>query len=92
MNDIRDGHYALGRTYLNDGKYDEAITHFQKVLEVDRNFIDSYHALALAYFEHVTYKRHKVLPSTNGSMSSIHRRRKSRSRKSYNSQQKMMRT
>ena len=48
--DIRDGHYTLGRAYLNDGQYDEAITHFQKVLEVDRDFIDGYHALALAYF------------------------------------------
>lgn len=48
--EIRDGHYTLGRAYLNDGQYDEAITHFQKVLEVDRDFIDGYHALALAYF------------------------------------------
>ena len=48
--DIRDGHYTLGRAYLSDGEYDEAITHFQKVLEVDRDFIDGYHALALAYF------------------------------------------
>ena len=50
MNDIRDGHYTLGRAYLNAGEYDEAIRHFQKVLEVDRDFIDGYHALALAYF------------------------------------------
>ena len=48
--DIRDGHYTLGRAYLNNGEYDEAIVHFQKVLEVDREFIDGYHALALAYF------------------------------------------
>ena len=48
--DIRDGHYTLGRAYLNDGQYDEAMRHFQKVLEVDRDFIDGYHALALAYF------------------------------------------
>ena len=48
--DIRDGHYTLGRAYLNAGEYDEAIAHFQKVLEVDRDFIDGYHALALAYF------------------------------------------
>ena len=48
--DIRDGHYRLGRAYLNAGEYDAAITHFQKVLEVDRDFIDGYHALALAYF------------------------------------------
>ena len=47
---IRDGHYTLGRAYLNAGEYDEAIRHFQKVLEVDRDFIDGYHALALAYF------------------------------------------
>ena len=50
MNDIRDGHYTLGIAYLNAGTYDEAITHFQKVLQMDSNFIDAYHALALAYF------------------------------------------
>ena len=50
MNEIRDGHYTLGRAYLNAGAYDEAITHFQKVLAADRDFIDGYHALALAYF------------------------------------------
>ena len=44
--DIRDGHYTFGRAYLTD----EAITHFQKVLEEDRDFLDGYHALALAYF------------------------------------------
>lgn len=50
MNEIRGGHYRLGIAYLNAGRYHEAITHFQQVVELDATFIDGYHALALAYF------------------------------------------
>ena len=50
MNEIRDGHYTLGIAYLNAGRYHEAVTHFQQVVELDATFIDGYHALALAYF------------------------------------------
>lgn len=38
--DIKDGHYRLGEAYLKDKQYAEAITHFQKVLRLDADFID----------------------------------------------------
>lgn len=50
MNDIRDGHYTLGKAYLSAEQYEEAITHFEQVLRLDADFIDAHHALALAYF------------------------------------------
>lgn len=50
MNEIRDGHYTLGKAYLTAERYPEAITHFQQTVELDATFIDGYHALALAYF------------------------------------------
>ncbi len=50
MNDIRDGHYTLGKAYLNAEQYDEAIEQLEKVVSVDADFIEGYHALALAYF------------------------------------------
>ena len=50
MDDIRDAHYTLGKAYLSDTQYAEAIPHFQQVLKLDPDFIDAYHALALAYF------------------------------------------
>ena len=46
MNDIRDGHYTLGKAYLHAEQYEEAITHFEQVLEIDLTFIDAHHALA----------------------------------------------
>ena len=50
MNDIRDGHYTLGKAYLRAEQYEEAITHFEQALRLDADFIDAHHALALAYF------------------------------------------
>lgn len=50
MNDIRDGHYTLGKAYLRAEQYDEAVTHFEQALRLDDAFIDAHHALALAYF------------------------------------------
>ena len=50
MNNIRDGHYTLGIAYLNARQYDEAIEQLEKVVSVDTDFIEGYHALALAYF------------------------------------------
>ena len=50
MNEIRDGHYRLGKAYLNAEQYDEAITHFEAVVGLDDSFIEAYHALALSYF------------------------------------------
>ncbi len=50
MNDIRDGHYTLGKAYLSAEQYEEAITHFEQSVQLDAAFIDGYHALALAYF------------------------------------------
>ncbi len=50
MNDIRDGHYTLGKAYLNAEQYDEAIEQLEKTVSVDAGFIEAHHALALAYF------------------------------------------
>ena len=50
MNDIRNGHYTLGKAYLNAAQYAEAIPHFESALRLDPDFIDAYHGLALAYF------------------------------------------
>ena len=50
MNDIRDGHYTLGKAYLRAEQYDEAETHFEHALRLDDAFIEAHHALALAYF------------------------------------------
>ena len=50
MNDIRDGHYTLGKAYLRAEQYDEAVTHFEHALRLDDAFIEAHHALALAYF------------------------------------------
>ena len=50
MNDIRDGHYTLGKAYLSAEQYDKAIPHFQQSVALDTTFIDGYHALALSYF------------------------------------------
>ena len=49
-NDIRDGHYTLGKAYLSAAQYDKAIPHFQQAVALDAAFIDGYHALALSYF------------------------------------------
>ena len=49
MNDIRDGHYTLGKAYLSNGQYTEAITHFQMVLRLDADFIDAHCGLCRAY-------------------------------------------
>ena len=46
MNEIRDGHYRLGKAYLNAEQYDEAITHFEAVVGLDDSFIEAYHALS----------------------------------------------
>ena len=35
MNDIRDGHYTLGKAYLRAEQYDEAVTHFEQALRLD---------------------------------------------------------
>ncbi len=50
MNDIRDGHYTLGKAYLRAEQYEEAIKHFEQAVRLDADFIDAHHALALAYF------------------------------------------
>ncbi len=50
MNDIRNGHYTLGKAYLDAAQYAEAIPHFESALRLDPDFIDAYHGLALAYF------------------------------------------
>ncbi len=50
MNEIRDGHYTLGKAYLSAEQYDKAIPHFQQSVALDTTFIDGYHALALSYF------------------------------------------
>ena len=49
MTDIKDGHYTLGKAYLNNKQYAEAITHFQKVLNIDADFIDAHCGLCRAY-------------------------------------------
>ena len=49
MNEIRDGHYTLGKAYLNEEQYNEAITHFNKVLELDPDFVDAHCELCRAY-------------------------------------------
>lgn len=50
MNDIRDGHYILGKAYLSAEQYNAAITHFEQSVALDAAFIEGYHALALAHF------------------------------------------
>lgn len=49
MNEIRDGHYTLGKAYLRDAQYNEAITHFNKVLELDPDFVDAHCELCRVY-------------------------------------------
>lgn len=49
MNDIRDGHYTLGKAYLSNGEYAEAVTHFQMALRLDADFIDAHCGLCRAY-------------------------------------------
>ncbi len=49
MNDIRDAHHTLGKAYLRDAQYNEAITHFNKVLELDPDFVDAHCELCRAY-------------------------------------------
>ena len=50
MNDIRDAHYTLGKASLNAGEYAQAITHLNSAIELDADFVEAHHALALAYF------------------------------------------
>lgn len=47
--DIKDGHYTLGKAYLNEKQYAEAIMHFQRVLDIDADFIDAHCGLCRAY-------------------------------------------
>lgn len=35
ITDIKDGHYTLGKAYLNNKQYAEAITHFQRGFSVN---------------------------------------------------------
>ena len=66
MNDIRDGHYTLGKAYLNAEQYDEAIEQFEKVVSVDADFIEGYHALALAYFG-----QHRLQDAKNAALEAL---------------------
>ncbi len=50
MDDIRDGHYSLGKAYLSNAQYDQAIPQFEIVTRLAPDFIEAHHALALAYF------------------------------------------
>ncbi len=49
MNDIKNAHYTLGKAYLSDGQYEEALSQFETSLRLDPEFIDAYHGLALAH-------------------------------------------
>ena len=57
ITDIRDGHYTLGKAYLNDGQYAEAIRHFQMVLRFDADFIDAHYGLCRAYLAQNDYEK-----------------------------------
>ncbi len=54
--DIKEGHYTLGKAYLNNKQYAEAITHFQKVLDIDADFIDAHCGLCRAYLAQNDYE------------------------------------
>ena len=54
--DIKDGHYALGKAYLNNKQYAEAITHFQTVLDIDADFIEAHCGLCRAYLAQNDYE------------------------------------
>jgi tetratricopeptide (TPR) repeat protein len=41
--------YSRGRTYLEKGKYDEAIKHFRRALEIDPKHADAWYNLGLCY-------------------------------------------
>lgn len=56
MTDIKDGHYTLGKAYLNNKQYAEAITHFQRVLDIDADFIDAHCGLCRAYLAQNDYE------------------------------------
>ncbi len=45
--------YELGRVYVRSGMYDAAISEFQKTLEVNPNYADSYRELGEIYREHL---------------------------------------
>lgn len=66
MNDIRDAHYTLGKAYLSDTQYEEAITHFNSALKIAPDFIEAYHGLALAYFG-----QHKVQEAQNAARAAL---------------------
>ena len=56
MTNIKDGHYMLGKAYLNNKQYAEAITHFQTVLDIDADFIDAHCGLCRAYLAQNDYE------------------------------------
>jgi tetratricopeptide (TPR) repeat protein len=51
MNAITEARYNLGKAYLNESQYNEAIQEFETVIERDAEFIDAHCGLSRAYLE-----------------------------------------
>lgn len=45
------GDYGLGLTYSRQARYDEAVKHFKKAVNLDRHFYDGYAEMAYAYID-----------------------------------------
>lgn len=56
-NSIKQAHYNKGVTYLNDGRYSEAITAFQNAITLDADFTTAHYNLGLTYLKMETYVR-----------------------------------
>lgn len=54
---IKQAHYNRGITYLNDARYNEALTAFQNTITLDPDFTTAHYNLGLTYLKMETYAR-----------------------------------
>lgn len=54
---VKEKHYGQGLTFLDQSQYTNAITQFQKAIEIDSQFKEAHCNLAVAYIEQEVYKK-----------------------------------
>ncbi|MGZ3525831.1 MAG: tetratricopeptide repeat protein, partial [Thermodesulfobacteriota bacterium] len=51
------GYYNMGSVYREKKKLEEAITSFQKALEINPKFAEAHYSLAVSYYEKQEYEK-----------------------------------